>query len=356
MTVLDAGSHKICALCARKGPDRGIEILAHSIQGSHGIDRGNITDLKSFAESVSETVAVLEQKTRAEITSAFVSVSGNQVAGCEAQGVTPLGEKPRQITSQDIKKTIELASAIYIPVDRAVIHTLAIDYAVDGQSGVTNPLGLYGRRLESRTHFITAKKSFTYNMLNGINAGGLEVESFIASAYASGLAVLSEDDRQKGGIVIDIGDSLCECSVFHKGAMKRLRVFELIGRDEAPDEQAYYHGIEDVLRAIQGHIDEFIHSEGILSQAVITGGGALDERIFDAAQAMLSVPTRIGLASGFSVDSELLANPSLATAFGMLNLVLVPGLSGILAGAPPAKETVVQKAITWAKTLYEEYF
>ncbi len=211
---IDVGTTKICTLVGRL-EEEAIRILGVGIEPSEGIKKGVIVDLAAAAESINRSVRKAEQTSGVEITGALVSLAGAHVSSINSRGVVAVAGEA--IDDIDVERAMDAARAVAIPHNREIIHIVPRGYTVDGQDGISTPIGMHGYRLEVETHIITAAEATVQNLRECVGAAGVEVLHFILNPLASGEVVLTDTERNMGVVVCDIGGGTTDLAIYVDG-------------------------------------------------------------------------------------------------------------------------------------------
>jgi cell division protein FtsA len=211
---IDVGTTKVCTLVGRV-EENSIRILGVGIEPSGGIRKGVIVDLAAASQAISKSVRLAEQTSGVEITGAMVSLAGAHVSSINSRGVA--GVANEVIDEMDIARALEAARAVAIPHNREIIHIIQRGFSVDGQDGISAPLGMRGFRLEVEAHIITAAQATVENLRQCVNAAGVEVLQFVLNPLASGDVVLTDSERQMGVAVCDIGGGTTDLALYVGG-------------------------------------------------------------------------------------------------------------------------------------------
>lgn len=223
---IDVGTTKVCTLVGRVEPET-IRILGSGIEPSEGIKKGVIVDLAAAAQAITRSVEKAEQVSGVEITGALVSLAGAHVSSINSRGVA--GVSGEVITEDDILRALDAARAVAIPHNREIIHIIQRGFSVDGQDGVTMPLGMHGYRLEVEAHIITAAQGTVENLRQCVGAAGVEVLQFVLNPLASGDVVLSDGERNMGVAVCDIGGGTTDLAIYVDGHVWHTMVLAVAG-------------------------------------------------------------------------------------------------------------------------------
>jgi cell division protein FtsA len=221
---LDIGSTKTCVLLAEMDNDQ-LRFLALGAAESKGLRKGLIVNLDSTVSSIRRAVEEAEGVANVPVESAIIGVAGSHVRGVNSRGGVPLGPRPRDIERDDVRRTIDAARNVSLPDDREVLHVLPHEFRVDAQEGIRDPIGMVGRRLEANVHIVTSSISATQNLVTAANKAGILINDTVLEPLASGEACLTQDERDLGVCLLDIGGGtteliVCGCGVVrHTGAV-----------------------------------------------------------------------------------------------------------------------------------------
>ena len=230
---IDVGTTKICTLVGRVEDDKYIRILGVGIEPSEGIKKGVIVDLGTASQSITRSVKKAESTSGLEITSALVSIAGAHVSSVNSRGAAAVNGNV--IEQYDIDHALEQAQAVAIPYDREIIHVIQRGFSVDGQDGIRNPKGMHGYRLEVEAHIITASAATVDNLRQCVGAAGVEVQQFVLNPLASGETVLTEQERQMGVAVCDIGGGTTDLAIYVNGDVWHTMVLSVGGNHVTQD-------------------------------------------------------------------------------------------------------------------------
>ncbi|MCA9882534.1 MAG: cell division protein FtsA [Anaerolineae bacterium] len=368
---LDIGTHKICTVVGEVRPD-DIQILGVGIEPSKGMKKGVVNDVQALVAAISASVHKAEKTSGYQIRRAFVSVAGGHISSLTSRGMTGIAGS-RGITEEDLEKAMDAARAIAIPHNREVLHIVPRSYTLDGQEGVRHPIGMHAFRLEVDAHIITASSTSLANLERAAEGAGILVDRFILNPLAAGEAVLSDEEREAGVVIIDIGGGTTDIAIFVEGTVWHTAVIPiggtLITHDityllHAPFELAedvkIQHGhaqrravsalekfrvepfgegvpeeftrkdlamaiearVEEIFELVQKEIKRSGYAGLLRAGAVITGGSAQLPGIQEVAQEMLDCPVRIAKPEKLTGMADTLKNPSYSTSIGLLRLGL----------------------------------
>jgi cell division protein FtsA len=363
---LDIGTTKICAVVGEVRPD-GVEIIGMGSHPSEGLRKGVVINIEQTVESIKEAVEEAETMAGCEITSVYAGIAGGHIKGFNSPGVIAL--KEREVTQKDIDRVIEAASAVAIPMDREVIHTLVQEFIVDEQDGIIDPLGMSGVRLAAKIHIVTGAVTSAQNIIKCANRAGLDVHDIVLESLASSEAVLSKEEKNLGAALIDFGGGTTDMAVFSRGAIKHTSVLSLggdnltydisvglrtprleaekikikygcalsslIGRDETLEVpgvggrkpavlsrqilgEILEPRVEEIFSLIYGELVRSGYEDTISSGVVVTGGSAELAGITEMAEQIFNSPARVGYPQGIIGLVDVVNKPMYATAVGLV--------------------------------------
>jgi cell division protein FtsA len=377
ITVLDAGSSKICVLVAEL-LDGVLRYRGHGIETSRGMRKGLIAELGPAAEAINKAALTAERVARCDIEQVVVGIGGTHVRGVNSRGGISLGSRMREITRDEVRAAVDRARSVALPPDREVLHLLPQEFILDDQAGIHDPIGMVGNKLEVNLHLSTCSGGVAQSVVTCANRAGLEVADTIYEGIAAAESVLSADERELGVCVADIGASTTELAVFFEGSIAHTAVLPIGGDhftndlavglhvsvEEAEELKRIYGNcvvtavpqgneievggnlalgslsgpqtrtgrlvrqrflaeiLEPRAREIFTMLRDNLRQGGVLEAlgagCVLTGGGALLAGLLDNAESLLRVPTRVGSPVPLSRMPAGLAGPELAVAIGML--------------------------------------
>ncbi len=230
---IDVGTTKVCTLVGRVEDDKSIRILGVGIEPSEGIRKGMIVDLAAASQSITRSVEKAESTSGLEITSALVSMAGAHVASVNSRGAVAVNGNI--IDQHDVNHALEQARAVAIPYDREIVHVIQRGFMVDGQDGIRNPKGMHGYRLEVEAHIITASAASSDNLRQCVGAAGVEIQQFVLNPLASAEVVLTDQERQMGVAVCDIGGGTTDLALYVNGDVWHTMVLAVGGNHITQD-------------------------------------------------------------------------------------------------------------------------
>jgi cell division protein FtsA len=369
---LDIGSTKVCTLIAAERQS-GLEPIGFGIAESKGLKRGAVVNLEATVESIKKSVSDAEVMAKCEVEHVFVNLAGPHTRSSNSKGVTPIATRAREITGDDVKRVIETARAVALAPEREIIHIIPQEFTVDDQAGVADPLGMTGSRLEVNVHIVTSSTTATQTIITAVNRCGLLAEDTVLDPIAGAEAVLGDDERELGTVLVDVGGGKTSMAIYHHGAVRhsvvlpiggehfsndiavglrttipeaeRLKreqgcaissmadqenVFEIVGMGSRQPRAIAQQVLSDILQPRAEEIIHFVRNEirgaGYERQAgagvVLTGGGAMLKGFAELAEDVLDLPVRIGISSGIldKKDSHVsaLQGPEFATVVGLV--------------------------------------
>jgi cell division protein FtsA len=228
LTTIDVGSAKTCALVVEV-TDSGLRYRGHGVAESHGSRKGVIVELDKAVAAIQQAVEQAEDVAGAPIEHATVGVAGGHVRGVNSQGGISFGTRAREIARDEIRLAVDKARAIPLPADREMLHLLPQEFILDDQSGIRDPLGMMGTRLEVRVHIVTAASSATQNVVTAVNRAGVHVDDTVFEPLACADSVLRSDERELGVCLADIGAGSTDLIIFQDGAVAHTGVIPVGG-------------------------------------------------------------------------------------------------------------------------------
>jgi cell division protein FtsA len=223
---LDIGTTKICAVVGEV-TGQEINIIGIGTHPSIGLRKGVVVNIESTVDSIKKAVEEAELMAGCEISSVYAGIAGGHITGFNSRGIVAI--KGQEITDQDVERVIDAARAVAIPMDREVIHVLPQEYIVDDQIGIQNPVGMAGVRLEAKIHIVTGAVTSAHNIVKCANRAGLDVCDIVLESLASGEAVLTDEEKQLGTGLIDLGGGTSDLAIFSGKNIKHTFVLALGG-------------------------------------------------------------------------------------------------------------------------------
>ncbi|MEJ2197071.1 MAG: cell division protein FtsA [Desulfuromonadales bacterium] len=223
---LDIGTTKICAIVGAM-TDEGLDVVGIGTSPSRGLRKGVVINIESTVNAIRKAIQEAELMAGCEIKSVFAGIAGGHIKGINSQGVIAI--KNREVTTEDVRRVIDAAKALAIPMDREVIHILPQEFIIDDQDGIKEPLGMSGVRLEARVHIVTGAVASAQNIIKSCNKAGVDVGDIVLEQLASSEAVLTPDEKDLGVALVDVGGGTTDIAIFVDGAIKHTSVLSLGG-------------------------------------------------------------------------------------------------------------------------------
>ncbi|HRF88141.1 MAG TPA: cell division protein FtsA, partial [Pseudomonadales bacterium] len=227
VVALDIGTSKVVALVGEVNADGQLEIVGIGSHKSTGLRKGVVVDIESTVQSIQRAVEEAELMAGFQIHSVYAGIAGSHIRSLNSHGV--VGIRDREVQQADVERVIEAAQAVAIPADQKVLHILPQEYIIDSQEGVREPIGMSGVRLEAKVHLVTCAVNAAQNVEKCIRRCGLEVEDIVLEQLASSYSVLTEDEKELGVCLVDIGGGTTDIAVFTEGSIKHTAVIPIAG-------------------------------------------------------------------------------------------------------------------------------
>ena len=224
---LDIGTAKVVAMVAELLPDGRFEVIGVAQHESRGLKKGVVVNIESTVHSIQQALEEAELMADCKIKTVLTGIAGSHIRSFNSSGMVAI--KEREVTQADVARVIETAKAVNIPTDQQILHVLPQEFIVDGQEDVREPLGMSGVRLETRVHIVTGAVSAAQNIVKCVRRCGLEVQDLMLQPLASSMAVLTEDEKELGVVLIDIGGGTTDIAVFTGGAIRHTAVIPIAG-------------------------------------------------------------------------------------------------------------------------------
>jgi cell division protein FtsA len=227
IVALDIGTSKIVALVAEVGPDGSVEVVGIGSHPSRGLKKGVVVNIESTVHSIQRAVEEAELMAGCKIHAVTVGIAGSHISSMNSHGIVAI--KEREVVDQDLERVIDAARAVAIPADQRILHILPQEYVIDNEEGIKEPLGMSGVRLEAKVHLVTGSVNAAQNIEKCVQRCGLEVESMVLEQVASSYAVLTEDEKELGVCMVDIGGGTTDIAIFTGGAIRHTAVIPIAG-------------------------------------------------------------------------------------------------------------------------------
>ncbi len=361
---LDIGTTKICCIVGEvheRGPNPTIDIIGIGAAPSVGLRKGVVINIDSTVESITKAVEEAELMAGVEISSVFTGIAGGHIKSFNSSGVVAV--KDKEINENDVQRCIDAAKAVAIPLDREVIHIMPQEFIIDGQDGIRDPIGMNGMRLEGKVHIVTGAVSSAQNIIKCANKAGLNVTEICLEPIASAAAVLSEDEKDLGVVLVDIGGGTSDIAIVYTGVLaiggnhitndiavglrcpqheaEKLKIAHGCGLASLvrPDETIEVAGVggrkprmvprrllaeiieprvEEMFSLIQREVIQSGHGDVLSGGVVITGGSSLLEGMPEMAEFIFEMPVKRGIPQGIGGLRDVVNSPKFATGVGLL--------------------------------------
>lgn len=406
---LDIGTTKVCAVVASINEQDKIHILGVGKAASDGLNRGVVVNIDKTVNAIKKAVEQAQLASGIEVNSVNVGIAGDHIRSIRSKGVITINNKDKEITVKDVERLLEDCQRIMLPPDQQIIHVIPQEFVVDGQDGISDPVGMSGMRMEAEVHIITGLVSAAKNLYRCVERAGYQVADIILEPLASSYAVLDDEEKEAGVALVDIGGGTTDLAVFQDNTIRHTAVIAIAGKkvtddikvglsvlDDQAEKLKHEYGesfvdmIEDdesitipgiagrppkeitksiLAKIIQARMEEILeitaieikrsgYSDSLSAGIVITGGGSLIKNVCPLANEVLGMDAKIGRPLGLAGGlTEEVDSPIYATSVGLVLHALRTGeTSETLAGAAKDKsvEHVMSKITERMKTWFKE--
>lgn len=367
IVALDIGTSKIAALVGEVTDEGDIEVVGFGTHPSHGLKRGVVVNIESTVQSIQRAVEEAELMAGCEIHSVFTGIAGSHINSLNSHGIVAI--RDREVNQTDVDRVIDAAKAVAIPADQKILHILPQEFIIDAQEGVREPVGMSGVRLEAKVHIVTGAVSAAQNITKCVKRCGLHVGDIILEQLASSYAVLTDDEKELGVCMIDIGGGTTDIAIFTEGAIRHTSVIPIAGDQvtndvavalrtptqyaeqikikygsalahlvdpadtfqvpsvaKRPPKQVHNHALAQVIGARYEELFALVAAELrrsgfedlISAGIVLTGGGSNVPGSIELAESIFQMPVRLGLPQHVSGLMDIRDNPGFSTGVGLL--------------------------------------
>jgi len=365
---LDIGTSKVAAIVGEYNPDEDeIEIVGIGTHPSKGLKKGVVVNLESTVQSIQRAVEEAELMAGYQVHSVFVGIAGSHIRSLNSHGIVAI--KDKEVAPADVERVLDSAKAVAIPADQKLLHVLPQEYIIDSQTGIKEPVGMAGIRLEAKVHIVTGAVSAAQNIVKCIRRCGLEVEDIVLEQLASAHAVLTEDERNLGVCLADIGGGTTDIAIYTEGAIRHTAVIPIAGDQitndiavalrtpthhaekikiqhacaltqladiddvievpsigDRPPRRISRHNLaeiveprcEELLLLIQAELRRSGFEDLIPGGVVLTGGSSKLEGLVELAEEIFHMPVRLGMPRHVTGLTDVIRNPAYATGVGLL--------------------------------------
>ena len=235
VTGLDIGTTKICALIAEVSGENNIEIVGIGLAPSNGLRKGIVVDIDKTTHAIKSAIQKAERMAGQKVDSAYIGIAGSHIKSINSHGVVAVTGEEKEIKESDINRVLDAAKIIPVSSEEDILHVLPREFIVDGSPGIQDPLGMSGIRLEVETHIIKGVSTSIQNLVKSVLRAGLSVDEVVLEPLASSQAVLSEDEKELGVVLVDIGGGTTDLIVFHEGSIAHTSVLPVGGNHVSND-------------------------------------------------------------------------------------------------------------------------
>jgi cell division protein FtsA len=364
---LDIGTSKVVAIVGEVNAEGEIEIVGLGSHPSRGLKKGVVVNIESTVQSIRRAVEEAELMAGCQIQSVYAGIAGSHIRSLNSHGIVAIRE--REVSTGDLDRVIDAARAVAIPADQRILHILPQEFIIDDQEGIREPIGMSGVRLEAKVHLVTGAVGAAQNIIKCVRRCGLEVDDIILEQLASSYAVLTEDEKELGVCLVDMGGGTTDIAIFVDGAIRHTAVIPIAG-DQVTNDIAvalrtptqYANDIkiryacalrqlanpeetievpsvgerpprklsrqtlaevvepryEELLSLVQSELRKSGFEEMIAAGIVLTGGSSKMEGVVELAEEVFHMPVRLGLPQYVSGLSDVVRNPIHSTGVGLL--------------------------------------
>ena len=394
---LDIGTSKVVAIVGEINPEGRLEIIGLGSHGSKGLKKGVVVNIESTVQSIQRAIEEAELMAGCQIQSVYAGIAGSHIRSMGSHGIVAI--RDREVFQPDIDRVIDAAQAVAIPADQKILHILPQEFIIDTQEGVKEPLGMSGVRLEAKVHLVTCAVNAAQNIEKCIKLCGLGVDDIILEQLASSYSVLTEDEKDLGVCMVDIGGGTSDIAIYTEGAIKHTAVIPIAGdqvtndiamalrtptqnaeeikikyacalgslagenetikvpsvgdrEDRSLSRQALAEVVEpryeELFTLIQAELRRSGFEDLIPAGIVLTGGASKMEGVVELAEEIFHMPVSIGKPKNVSGLADIVRNPIYATAVGLLQYGAAQGdRAGRPAAAEAAGDSMWSKVKQW---------
>ena len=383
---LDIGTTKVCAVVASIDPQDRIHILGVGKASNEGLNRGVVVNIDKTVNAIKTAVEQAQLASGIEVNSVNVGIAGDHIRSMRSKGVITINNKDNEITVDDVERLLEDCQRIMLPTDQQILHIIPQEFVVDGQDGISDPVGMSGMRMEAEVHIITGLVSAAKNIYRCVERAGYQVADIILEPLASSYSVLDEEEKEAGVVLVDIGGGTTDVAIFQDNTIRHTAVIAIAGKKVTDDirmglsvlddqaeklkcnhGEAYIDFIEDdeaitvpgiagrppkeitksiLGKIIQARMEEILeivaietkrsgYADALSAGVVLSGGGSLIKNICPLANEVLGMDAKVGKPMGLSGGlTEEVSNPIFATGVGLV-------MHAIKTGSGPQNQAIV---------------
>ena len=394
---LDIGTSKVVAIVGAITEEGELEIVGIGSHPSRGLKKGVVVNIESTVQSIQRAIEEAELMAGCQIHSVYAGIAGSHIRSLNSHGIVAI--RDREVYPLDLERVIDAAQAVAIPADQKVLHILPQEYVIDTQEGIKEPLGMSGVRLEAKVHLVTCAVNAAQNIEKCIRRCGLEVEDIILEQLASSYSVLTEDERELGVCLVDLGGGTADIAIFTEGSIRHTGVIpiagdqvtndiamalrtptqnaeeikikyacaltQLAGADETIkvpsvgdrpprdlSRQALAEVVEprydELFTLVQAELRRSGYEDLIAAGIVLTGGTSKMEGVVELAEEIFHIPVRIGSPQEVKGLTDIVRNPIYSTGVGLLQYGLKQQRNGVVKTQKPAASSgMLGRAKSW---------
>ncbi len=364
---LDIGTSKVVAIVGEITPDNRMDIIGLGSHPSRGLKKGVVVNIESTVQSIQRAIEEAELMAGCQIHSVFAGIAGSHIRSLNSHGIVAI--RDQEVTTSDVERVIDAARAVAIPADQKILHILPQEFIIDNQEGIREPIGMSGVRLEAKVHIVSGAVSAAQNIVKCIRRCGLEVDDVILEQLASSYSVLTEDEKELGVALVDIGGGTTDIAVFTDGSIRHTAVIPIAGDQitndiavalrtptqyaeeikikyacaltqlASPDETIEVPSVgerparrlarqtlaevvepryEELLTLVQSELRRSGFEDLIAAGVVLTGGSAKMEGAIELAEEIFHTPVRLGVPQFVTGLVDVVNNPIYSTGVGLL--------------------------------------
>ncbi len=405
---IDIGTTKVCTVVGEVNSDEEMRILGVGVAPSEGLTRGMVENIRDATESIRVSVEKAERSSGTRILSAHVGVAGQHIACLNNRGIIAIPDRTRPILPDDVTRVLDGARVVSIPTNREIIHVIPRYYVVDGQDNVSDPVGMYGSRLDVETHIVTGIDSAIQNLTKCVESVGVQVDGLILGPLASAEAVLDGEEKDQGVVLADIGGGTTDIALFIEGSVYHTAVLPVGGNHVTRDiviglrapyqaaeeaKRTWGHAIpsmvdareemtieafgsegtktelrrrlceiiqarcEEILEMVTAEVKRAVHDDIVSAGVVLTGGGSKLSGIDLLAEQVTGWPARVGMPRRLQGLTDVLIDPAYATSVGLLQWAVNEAEASSWHRAPRASldlNSIWRRLGNWARVLLPE--
>ncbi|MDR3221590.1 MAG: cell division protein FtsA [Candidatus Accumulibacter sp.] len=398
---LDIGTSKVVALVAEISPDDRLNVIGMGSQDSRGLKKGVVVNIEDTVATISRVIQEVELMADCQVKDVYTGIAGSHIRSFNSNGMVSIEDK--EVTPMDVERVIETARRMLIPDNQKILHILTQEFIIDNQDGVREPIGMSGLRLEVKVHIVTGAVSAAENIVKCVRRCGLDVNDLVLQPLASSYAVLSEDEKDLGVCLVDIGGGTTDLAVWTQGAIRHTSVIpiagdqvtndiamalrtptreaedikrkygyalsdladsedtlDVAGVDDRPTRKLSRRALADVIQPRVEELFELILAElrrsgfeEVLSRGIVlTGGSSVMPGMIELGEEVFHMPVRLGIPRYDGALADVIQSPRFATAFGLLLEARTQRKRGL-----KVRETRdVKQIFGWMKSWFEKNF